>query len=165
MTNATKTMENLQKAIQMELGAMHQYQLHSHVLADWGMDKLAEKMREEVQEEMTHADSFIERLIFLGGAPSLSLDAAITPAKDLKSLFEADLRDEKDTIDFYTQAARQAEDDRDIGSKKLFEDIVLDEEGHMDWLDNQLKLIERMGEGLYIAHHLADAGATGGAAA
>jgi bacterioferritin len=165
MTNATKTMENLQKAIAMELGAMHQYQLHAHVLADWGMDKLAEKMREEVQEEMTHADSFIARLIFLGGAPTLSLETPIQPAETLKGLFEADLRDEKDAIDFYTQAARQAEEDRDIGSKKLFEDIVLDEEGHMDWLDNQLKLIARMGEGLYIAHHLADAGATGGGAA
>ncbi len=144
---------------------MHQYQLHSHVLADWGMDKLAEKMREEVQEEMTHADSFIARLIFLGGAPRLSLASAIAPAENLKDLFEADLRDEKDAIDFYTQAARQADEDRDIGSKKLFEDIVLDEEGHMDWLDNQLKLIERMGEGLYMAHHLADAGATGSAGA
>ncbi len=162
MTNTTKTMANLQKAILMELGAVHQYQLHAHVLADWGLDKLAEKMREEVAEEMTHADSFIERLIFLGGEPSLSMQTPITPAADLKSLFAADLKDEREAINFYSEAARQAEEDRDIGSKKLFEDIVLDEEGHMDWLDNQLKLIARMGEGLYMAHHLADAGATGG---
>ena len=71
MSNAT-TITNLQQALHMELTAAHQYQLHAHVLEDWGLDILAEKMRAEMQEELGHSDAFIERILFLGGVPELA---------------------------------------------------------------------------------------------
>ena len=153
MSNA-KTQANLQKAIEMELGAVHQCQLHSHVLEDWGLSGLAREMQGEVAEEMGHSDRFIERLIFIGGTPVLTMKQELKPAPDLKTLFSRDLADEKEAIRFYSAAAKQADAEDDIGSRKLFEEIVMDEEGHMAWLELQLSLIERMGEALYISKHL-----------
>ena len=92
MADRTTSLENLQTALSMELTAVHQYLLHAHTLEDWGIDKLAAKMREEMQEELGHAGAFIDRIMFLGGVPRL--EAAKTPqkAESLKALFEADKR-------------------------------------------------------------------------
>ncbi len=150
----TATLKNLQKSLAMELTAAHQYQLHACVLADWGMDRLAGKMREEMQEELGHSDAFIARITFLKGEPELVFARQPTLAKELAEVFEADLADEKEAISFYTAAARQAADDGDIGTRVLFEKIALDEEGHMAWLELQLDLIKRMGEPAYIAKHI-----------
>jgi bacterioferritin len=154
MTNTRTTRENLQTAIEMELVAAHQYQLHAHVLEDWGLTGLSATMRGEVVEEVAHADRFIARLMFLGGEPVLTMKQELRPAKGLTPLFEADLADERHAIGFYTEAALQAAADGDIGTRKLFEDIVLDEEGHMAWLDLQLNLINRLGEAIYTAQHM-----------
>ncbi|MEO9903404.1 bacterioferritin [Nisaea sp.] len=149
-----KTLKNLQTALGMELTAAHQYQLHAHVLDDWGIDRLAVQMRLEMQEELGHSDAFIERILFLNGSPELKFEKAPTRAQSLNDMFQADLDDEKGAIKFYTQAAREASEDGDIGSRVLFEKIALDEEGHMSWLDLQLNLIARMGEPAYIAKHM-----------
>jgi len=153
MTKNADTVAHLQRALAMELAAVNQYLLHAHTLDNWGLDKLAGKMREEMQEELGHAGQFIERLTFLGADPVL--EPAKTPqrAPNLKAMFEADLADEKDAIAFYTEAA-EAAGPRDVGSRKLFEDTVLDEEGHMSWLELQLDLLERMGDGAFIAKHM-----------
>lgn len=160
MTNK-KTLKNLQKALSMELTAAHQYQLHSHVLEDWGIDLLASQMREEMQEELEHSDSFIERILFLKGDPELRFDKAPSRAQSLSDLFQADLEDEKGAIKFYTEAAGEAAEEGDIGSRVLFEKIAMDEEGHMSWLELQLNLIARMGEPAYIAKHMSVPGAGG----
>jgi len=153
-----ETLKNLQKALSMELSAAHQYQLHAHVLEDWGIDRLAEKMREEMQEELGHSDAYIERIMFLKGDPEMRFDKPPARAQSLADMFEADLGDEKEAIEFYTKAARQAADEGDVGSRVLFEKIVLDEEGHMSWLELQLDLISRMGEPAYIAKHMSAPG-------
>jgi bacterioferritin len=153
-----ETLKNLQKALSMELSAAHQYQLHAHVLDDWGIDRLAGKMREEMQEELGHSDAYIERIMFLKGDPELCLAKPPARAQSLADMFEADLADEKEAIEFYTQAARQANEDGDVGSRVLFEKIVLDEEGHMAWLELQLDLIARMGEKAYVAKHVSAPG-------
>ena len=153
MTKNADTVAHLQRALAMELAAVNQYLLHAHTLDSWGMDKLATKMRSEMHEELGHAGQFIERLVFLEADPVL--EPAKTPrrAPNLRAMFEADLADEKDAIAFYTEAA-EAAGPRDVGSRKLFEDTVLDEEGHMDWLKLQIELLERMGEPAYIAKHM-----------
>jgi len=155
------TLANLQKALSMELSAAHQYQLHAHVLEDWGIDRLAAKMREEMQEELGHSDDYIERIMFLKGDPELRFAKPPARAQSLKDMFEADLADEKEAIEFYTEAAGQAAQESDIGSRVLFEKIVLDEEGHMAWLELQLDLISRMGEPAYIAKHITAPGEHG----
>ena len=151
---STKTFENLQRALSMELTAMHQYQLHACVLDDWGMGLLANKMREELQEELGHSEDFLVRLLFLKGDPKLTLEKAPVRATSLKEMFETDLADEKEAIEFYTTASMQASEDRDIGTRQLFERIAVDEEGHASWLELQIDLLERMGEPAYIAKHM-----------
>jgi len=146
-----KTVENLNKALQMEISASHQYQLHAHVLDDWGLDRLAAKMREEQAEEAGHSDLFIERILFLKGTPEIAFEKTPKRAETLRDMFKADLADEEDAIAFYTRAAREAYEADDIGSRRLFETIVLDEEGHKAWLELQLDLIERIGEQAYSA--------------
>lgn len=153
-----ETLKNLQKALSMELSAAHQYQLHAHVLDDWGINRLADKMREEMTEELGHSDAYIERIMFLKGDPELRFDKPPARAQSLADMFETDLADEKEAIEFYTTAAKQAADEGDIGSRVLFEKIVLDEEGHMSWLELQLDLIGRMGEPAYIAKHISAPG-------
>jgi bacterioferritin len=162
MSKNAKSIENLQKALAMELTAIHQYLLHAHVLDDWGLDLLAGRMREEMQEELGHAGAFIDRILFLQGDPQVSEEKAARRSDSLKAMFEADLTDEKSAIAFYSEAARNAAEDGDIGTRHLFEKTVMDEEGHMDWLQQQLDLLERMGEPAYMAKFMS-AGRAGGA--
>ncbi len=147
-----QTIENLNKALQMEMSAAHQYQLHAHVLEDWGLTKLAQQMRKEMQEELGHSDKFIERIMFLKGNPDIAFQKPPHRAKTLVDMFKADLSDEEDAIAFYTKAAKAADEAGDIGSRTLFEQIVMDEEGHKAWLELQIDLIERIGEQAYSAN-------------
>ncbi|MGR3322941.1 MAG: bacterioferritin [Pseudooceanicola sp.] len=146
-----KTIEFLQRAVKMEMTAAHQYQLHAHTLDDWGLTRLADQMREEMTEELGHSDQFIERLMFLKAKPELGFDKAPVAADTLPDMFRGDLADEEEAIAYYTRAAMHAAELGDIGTRTLFEKIVLDEEGHKGWLELQLDLIERLGEKTYSA--------------
>ncbi len=151
MGKKAKVLEDLQTAVAMELAAVNQYMLHALVAEDWGLDKLAAQMREEMNEELGHAEEYARRIVFLKGDPELK--AAKTPhrAQALQDMFEADLRDEQDAIKFYTDAARTADEAGDIGTRELFERTALDEEGHIAWLELQLSLLKKMGEPAYYA--------------
>ena len=102
------TLKNLQTSLAMELTAAHQYQLHASVLDDWGMDRLANKMREEMAEELGHSDEYIARIMFLKGEPNLVFAKPPMIAKSLAEMFQSDLADEKEAIVFYSSAAAQA---------------------------------------------------------
>lgn len=154
MKNSAESIDNLQKALAMEMTAIQQYLLHAHVLDDWGLDVLATQMRQEMTEELGHAGRFIDRILFLGGDPVVKPSKAPKRSQSLEEMFKADLDEEKGAIEFYTEAAKAADDDRDIGTRMLFEGIALDEEGHMDWLTRQLGLLERMGVPTYTAQQM-----------
>ncbi|MCB1364436.1 MAG: bacterioferritin [Rhodobacteraceae bacterium] len=154
MPDKSASLKNLQTALSMELSAASQYLLHAHVLDDWGLDRLADQMREEMHEELGHAGRFIDRILFLGGEPEMKPEKTPRRAKGLKEMFETDRADEREAIAFYTKAARAAYEGDDIGSRALFEEIVLDEEGHWAWLDLQLNLLERMGEPAFISKYM-----------
>ena len=139
-------LQNLQTALTMELSAVHQYLLHAHVLDDWGLNGLAAQMREEMDEEMGHAGKFMARMMFLEGEPDAQAMHSVARAQTLKDLFEADLNDEYDARKFYSASAAQAIEADDLGSAELFKQTALDEEGHIDWLENQLVLLEKLGE-------------------
>jgi len=151
MTKNTPTKDNLQTAISMEIAAVNQYLLHVLTTEDWGMDKLSAQMRTEMLEELGHAEEFARRLVFLGGDPVLKAAKVPGRAQSLEMMFKADLVDETDSVIFYTEAARVAGDAGDIGTRNLFERIALDEEGHMSWLDQQLSLLDRLGEPMFIS--------------
>lgn len=148
------TIQNLQTSLGMEMTASHQYQLHASVLDDWGLAKLAAKMREEMLEEIGHSDEYIDRILFLKACPDLVLAKKPVQAKSLVEMFEIDLTDEKEAIEFYTKASKQAMEEGDIGTRILFEKIAMDEEEHMSWLELQLDLIERIGEQNYVAKQM-----------
>ena len=155
MSNPT-IMENLQTALSMELAAVLQYQLHGHVAEDWGLDKLAAKMREEMEEELGHADGYIRRIMFLGGDPVLQSAKTPRRADTIADMIEADLADEQDAIKFYGASARGANEAGDIGTRRLFENTLLDEEGHKAWLETQLALLKRLGEPTFCAMQISD---------
>lgn len=161
MNSKSECLENLQKALAMEMAAVHQYLLHAHVLEDWGLDQLAAQMREEMQEELGHAGTFMNRIMFLGGDPKIEAAKVPHRSDSLKGMFEADLADEKDAVQFYTKAAQTAANASDVGTRTIFEQILLDEEGHMAWLQLQLDLLQRMGEPAYIAKHMTVSGEAG----
>ena len=150
----SKVLENLQSALSMELAAALQYLLHAHVLEKWGLDQLVVEMREEMQEELGHADNYMNRIMFLNGSPQLTPAKTPQRSQTLKDMFEADLADEKGAIRFYTEAAEAAVAAGDIGTRTLFEKIVLDEEGHLAWLELQLDLLDRIGEQAYVAKNV-----------
>ncbi|AHM04797.1 bacterioferritin [Roseibacterium elongatum DSM 19469] len=150
MPRNQSSLASLQQALSMELTAAQQYLLHAHVLEDWGLDKLAATMRDEMQEELGHAGKFIERILYLGGTPRMVAQKEPVKAESLKEMFETDRADEEEAIEFYSKSAREAFEANDIGSRMLFESIVIDEEGHWGWLDQQLDLLERMGEPTFI---------------
>ena len=154
MNSRTDSIENMQQALAMELAAVHQYMLHAHVLDDWGLDLLATKMRAEMQEELGHAQEYIRRIMFLKGHPVLKPAKVPHRAQSLADMFKSDLADEDEAIRFYSDAARTAADASDIGTRSIFERIVLDEEGHKAWLELQLDLLERIGEPAYVAKHM-----------
>jgi len=158
MASNTNSLENLQKGLEMELAAVNQYMLHANVMEDWGLDLLAAKMREEMAEETGHAQDYIARIMFLKGDPKLKPAKVPGRAKSLAEMFKNDLADEEDAIRFYTDAARAASEVGDIGTRTLFEKILLDEEGHKAWLELQIDLLERMGEPAYIAKHMSVGG-------
>lgn len=142
-------LKDLNTALQMELTAAHQYQLHAHVLDDWGLDKLAAQMREEFAEETEHSNRFIERIFDLGGEPEMAFANAPKIAKSLTDMFQSDLDDEEEAVAFYTRASKNAYEADDLASKALFEEIAIDEVGHANWLGQQLGLIDRLGEERY----------------
>lgn len=141
---------HLQKALTMELTAVNQYLLHAHVLEDWGLDRLGAKMRSEMHEEQGHADRLMERLIFLEGTPDVGKLDSIVRGNSLRGILEANLRDELEARTYYTKAAEACADKADLGSRDLFRALIHDEEGHIDFLETQLNLIDMMGEQSYV---------------
>jgi len=146
MKGEDTVIEHLQKALTMEFTAAHQYMLHAHVLKDWGLEGLGAKMTEEMEEEQGHANMPIERMLFLEGDPDMTSMNKVNRAQTLRDMFEADLRDEHEARKFYTQAAQACQEAGDLVSRDLFTNLVHDEEGHIEWLETQLGLIDRLGE-------------------
>jgi bacterioferritin len=149
MKGSAKVIERLNEALFLELSAVNQYWLHYRHLDDWGFAKLAAKERAESIEEMEHADKLVERIIFLEGHPNLQTLAPLRIGQTVKEVLEADLLGEKDAWASYTESRRICETEGDYVSQNLFEALITDEEGHIDFLETQLDLLDRIGEEKY----------------
>jgi bacterioferritin len=150
MKTDAKIMTGLAAALAMELTAINRYLLHAHLLEGWGFAKLSAKMREEMAEETGHADRLMQRILFLGGVPNTGKLNKIDAAKSVRHLFERDLKDEKEAVRYYSEAASQCEAERDHGSRQLFVSLIADEEGHAARLEQQLALMDHIGEQNYL---------------
>jgi len=149
MKGKQKVIERLNKALFLELGAVNQYWLHYRLLEDWGYGKLAKKEREESIEEMNHADKLVERIIFLEGHPNLQNVAPLRIGENVKEVLEADLAGEYDARTSYKESREICREEEDYVTMKLFEELLEDEEGHIDFLETQLELLGKIGEERY----------------
>ena len=139
----------LNRALRSELTAVNQYWLHYRLQEDWGFGKIAKKSREESIEEMHHADKLIERIIFLEGHPNLQKLDALRIGETLRETLAADLAAEHDARNLYIEARDHCETVKDYATKDLFEHLIADEEGHIDYLETQIHLYERLGQERY----------------
>lgn len=149
MKGSAQVIERLNEALFLELGAVNQYWLHYRLLDDWGFAKLAAKERAESIEEMEHADKLVERIIFLEGHPNLQTVSPLRIGQSVKEILECDLQGEKDAWNSYTKSRDICEAEGDYVTKNLFESLIADEEGHIDFLETQLDLLAKIGEEKY----------------
>ncbi|KGJ03733.1 bacterioferritin [Paracoccus halophilus] len=149
MKGDAKVIEYLNAALRSELTAVSQYWLHYRLQEDWGYGKIADKSRAESIEEMHHADRLIQRIIFLEGHPNLQKLDPLRIGQNLKETLEADLAAEHDARNLYIEARDHCDKVGDYVSKILFEDLLRDEEGHIDYLETQMDLYGQIGEKNY----------------
>ncbi len=150
MRGDKKVIEHLNKALKAELTAINQYFLHSRMLGDWGVSKLAKKEYDESIEEMQHADKIIERILFLGGLPNLQDLGKLHIGETVEEILKCDMLLEEEAVPMYRDAVEYCESVRDYVSRDLFQSILTDEEGHVDYLETQFDLIRQMGIQNYI---------------
>lgn len=145
MKGDKKVIELLNKVLGNELVAINQYFLHAKMYQDWGLTNLYEHEYHESIDEMKHADKLTERILFLEGLPNLQDLGALRIGENVKEMLQADLAVEMDAIPDLKEGIQYAESISDFGSRDLFQDILNSEEEHVDWLETQLGLIEKMG--------------------
>ncbi len=142
--------EFLNKALTNELTAINQYWLHYRVLADWGVHKLAEYERHESIDEMKHADVLAERVLFLGGLPNFQAIHKLKVGESVEEILKADLAMEHEAIPLLRDAIEHCEKVRDYVSREILARILESEEEHVDFLETQFDMIERMGLENYV---------------
>ena len=150
MQGDKQVIEHLNKILKNELTAINQYFLHSSMLKDWGLTKLGEYEYGESIDEMNHAKTLIDRILFLEGLPNLQDLGKLRIGENTEEILKCDLALEMDAIPDLRNAIEHAESIRDYVSREIFERILESEEEHVDFLETQLGLIEKMGLENYV---------------
>lgn len=151
MQGDPEVLEFLNEQLTGELTAINQYWLHYRIQDNKGWTKLAEYTRAESIDEMKHADKLTERILMLDGLPNYQRLFHVRVGQTLTEMFQADRQVEVEAIDRLKRGIEVMRGKGDVTSARLFEEILGDEEHHIDYLDTQLELIESIGEPLYIA--------------
>ena len=150
MKGDPKVLELLNEALKNELTATNQYWLHYRLLDNWGVDKLAKFERSESIDEMKHADRLAERILFLEGLPNFQMLGRLRIGESVEEVLRADLDLEHEAVGQLKGAVAHCEAVRDYVSRELFEAILTSEEEHIDFLETQFEMIERMGLQNYV---------------
>jgi len=150
MKGDKKVLELLNSHLKNELTAINQYFLHAKMLKNWGMEKLAAYEHKESIDEMKHADKIIERILFLEGLPNLQDLGRLRLGENVEEILKADLALELEVLPQLKSAVSYCESVNDYVTRALFGDILASEEGHVDFLETQLGLIEKMGLQNYV---------------
>ncbi len=156
MKGDPKLIELLNEVLTSELTAINQYFIHAKMLKNWGYPRLAAKKREESIEEMKHADSVIERILYLDGVPNMQRLSPVRVGEDPVEQHEVDLALELDAVARLNRGIALARDLGDNGTKALLQNILVEEEDAIDWLETQLGLIKQLGKENYLAEQIHD---------
>lgn len=154
MRGNEKVLKQLSEALKAELTAINQYFLHSKMCANWGYFRLAEYYRKESIDEMVHAEKLMDRILFLEGTPNMTDIGPIKVGTNVKAQFESDLALELRAVKQLNEAIELSTDVGDNASRALFEEILKDEEHHVDYLEGQLHAIGEMGLQNYLSQQL-----------
>lgn len=149
MQGNPEVVEFLNRALRSELTAINQYWLHYRLLDHWGYTKLAAKQREESIEEMHHADKLADRILFLDGFPNMQVLDPLLIGQNIREVLQSDLQAEMAARTLYAEARSACANHRDFGTMQLFEELLRDEEEHINWLETQLDLLNQIGDQLY----------------
>ena len=150
MQGDTQVIEFLNEQLTAELTAINQYFLHAKMQENWGYTKLAAHTRYESIDEMKHAEVLTDRILFLEGLPNFQRLFPLRIGENVTEQFKADMQIEAEAIDRLRRGIAHMRSVGDVTSAKIFEDILADEEHHIDYLETQLHLIETLGEQLYL---------------
>lgn len=145
MKGEASVIKHLNQVLFNELTAINQYFLHSRMLQDWGLEKMAAHEYEESIDEMKHADELTQRILFLEGLPNLQNLGKLLIGQDVREMLECDLELERQAMPDLRSAVAECEAVGDYASRALFVKIIESEEEHIDWLETHLELIEKMG--------------------
>ncbi|HEY6489999.1 MAG: bacterioferritin [Terracidiphilus sp.] len=157
MKGNAKVIEQLNRALRDELTAVNQYFLHSEMAENWGYEKYSKSIKKQSIDEMKHAESLMERILFLDGTPSME-PLALSIGKSVREMIEADLKLELGAVESYNEAIRVCVENKDNGSRDLFVRLLKDEEGHVDWLEAQVHKINEIGYERYLITQTSEEG-------
>lgn len=153
MRGNDQVIAKLNEALREELTAINQYFVHAEMCHNWGYHRLGNYIRKQSIGEMKHAEELLERIIFLDGVPSM-LPLPLTIGADVKVQLQNDLDLELKAVVMYNEAIKVARDAGDNGSRELFERLVKDEEGHVDFLEAQMHQIKQLGYERYLSQQI-----------
>jgi bacterioferritin len=156
MRGDAKVIEFLNLALKNELTSVNQYFLHSRMAGNWGLKNLEKKEYEESIDEMKHADKLAKRVLFLEGLPNFQDLGKLYIGEDVPEILQADLKREREAHAVYKDAIAHCEKVQDYVSRDLFAEIQESEEGHIDWLEEQIGLLEKVGLQNYLQSLMGD---------
>ena len=151
MKGNEKLLQRLDELLAEELTAIMQYTVHAEMCANWGYDRLHEKVEKRSIQEMQHAEKLIARIIFLEGSPTVSRLNAVQIGQDVSQQLQRDLAAEMQAVKAYNGAIHLADEVGDAATRTLLEAILKEEDDHVDWLEEQLDQIAQMGLPMYLS--------------